>query len=65
MMAVVVLLIELLATTVHADSNITGSWYGQRIEQGKLLHWIIENRSDGITNCILKNATAIIYIEVR
>jgi len=38
----------------HADTNITGNWYGQRIEQGKLLHWIMENRSDGIYKLYFK-----------
>lgn len=47
-------LLNLLAASVHADSNIAGSWCGQRIEQGKLLHWIIENRSDGIYKLYFK-----------
>lgn len=31
-------LLNLFTMSVNADTDITGSRYGQRIEQGKLLH---------------------------
>lgn len=48
------LFLSLFYRPAYADSNITGSWYGQRVEQGKLLHWIIENNSDGIFKLYFK-----------
>jgi hypothetical protein len=47
-------LLTLFAAAACANNDITGSWYGKRIEQGKLLHWIIENRSDGIYKLYFK-----------
>ena len=48
------LFLSLLYRPAHAISNITGSWYGQRVEQGKLLHWIIENNSVGVFKLYFK-----------
>ena len=34
-------------TVLCAENAITGKWYGQRIENDKLLHWLIDRKEDG------------------
>jgi hypothetical protein len=37
----------LCPSLVYAEGELTGKWYGQRIENDNLLHWLIDRNTDG------------------